>query len=64
MLKPGLNCNDLSAAEIAHDLRNRSIEPNHVHHTRVIGIGDGERIREHTDHDELGRDSHVLPILH
>src|SRR5947209_16293252 len=51
------------ANEVSHDRRDRAVETNDVERAGVVRIGNREPVGSHTDHDQLGADAHLLPVL-
>src|SRR6476646_3661517 len=50
----------LAAGEPADHLRCRGVEPDDVEHAGVVRVGDGEAVRDHSDHDQPCRDAGAL----
>src|SRR5438552_12666944 len=51
------------ANEGGHDRRHRAVETNDVERARIVRIGNRETVGGHTDHNQLGADTHLLPVL-
>src|SRR5689334_1247594 len=53
----------LGANEVGHDRRHRAVETDDIERARVVWIGNREAVGGHADHNQLGVDAHLLPIL-
>ncbi len=49
--------------KLADHLRRSGVEAHDIEHPASVAVSDGEAVADHTRHDELGSDAHLLAIL-
>ena len=53
----------IAFSKIVYNFRNAGVKAAHVHHVRVIWVGDGEFIALHSTYDKLGVFLHLLAVF-